>query len=753
MSETKLARWRLTWTTRGAALLWLSLLGYGCGGVGIVSAASNEPAQDVAWPAYSGHVSGDHYSELAQINRSNVKRLRLAWTYDTGEGGSIETNPVIVGRTLYGYTASQKVIALDAATGALQWKFDSGIKGSQPARGLVYMADGKNGVIFAGVMNYLYKLDASTGRPITSFGEEGRVDLRKNLRGDYLQNFIALTTPGVVYKDLIIVGGRDPETLPAPPGDIRAYDVNTGALRWAFHTIPHPGEPGYETWSKDSYQKVGAANDWAGMALDEKRGIAYIPTGSAAFDFYGGDRIGNNLYANSLLALDASTGKLIWFFQGVHHDLWDRDFPAHPVLLTIKHNGRSVDAVAQISKQGFLFVFDRTNGTPLFPIQEKPVPQTDLPGEVTSKTQPFPVGIEPFARQRLTEDMLTNRTPEVHAWAVNEFRKMRNEGQFTPLELARRTIFLPGFDGGGEWGGPAVDPTAGVIYINASDSPWTGGLEAFEADGGPGAQIYRSQCGICHGKNRAGAGLDFPGLVGIGSRMTDGQIADQVHNGKGRMPAFPAIDDGQMQQLIAFLKTSPVLLNPAAPASSHGGPAHTVEPAPTPSTGRERTAGDYEFTGYFKFEDPDGYPAVKPPWGTLNAINLNTGKYLFKVTLGEYPDLIAQGLAPTGSENYGGPVVTAGGLVFVAATLYDRKLRAFDSKSGELLWQGLMPGSGVATPATYSVDGKQYVVVPTSATRDPGSRHAAAPGGEPEYFGTNAYTYTGGGSYVAFALP
>jgi quinoprotein glucose dehydrogenase len=744
MKEMELARWRLAWGARGAVVLLLSLLGCGHRGVGIAFAAANGPAKDVDWPAYSGHASGDHYSTLAQINRNNVKGLRVAWTYDTGEDGKIETNPVIVGRTLYAYTASQKEIALDAATGT---------------RGVTYMADGTNGVIFAGIMNYLYKLDASTGKPITSFGEGGRVDLRKNLRGDYLQNSIALTTPGVVYKDLIIVGGRDPETLPAPPGDIRAYDVNTGALRWAFHTIPHPGEPGYETWSKDSYMKVGAANNWAGMALDEQRGIVYIPTGSAAFDFYGGDRIGNNLYANCLLALDASTGKLIWFFQGVHHDLWDRDFPAHPVLLTIKHNGKTVDAVAQISKQGFLFVFDRTDGTSLFPIQEKPVPQTGVPSELISQTQPFPVGIEPFARQRLTEDILTDRTPEAHAWAVDEFKKMRNEGQFTPLELARRTVIFPGFDGGGEWGGPAVDPTMGVIYINASDSPWTGGLAKRQAGGGPGAEIYRSQCGICHGQNRAGSPPDFPALVDIGSRMTDQQIADQVHNGKGRMPAFPAIDDHQMEQLISFLKTSPVSPNlPSAPPPSAPPPSAkdlppTVEHAPTPITSGAPTADAYDFTGYLKFEDPEGYPAVKPPWGTLSAINLNTGKYLFRVTLGEYPDLTAKGLAPTGSENYGGPVVTAGGLVFIAATLYDRKLRAFDSETGELLWEGLMPGSGVATPATYSVDGKQYVVVPTSETRVPGSRHSVAPGGKPEFFSTYAYTYTGGGSYVAFALP
>jgi quinoprotein glucose dehydrogenase len=737
-------RWVRAGTVALGAVLVMSS---GKFGVHTVSAAE----KDVDWPAFSGHVTGDHYSTLSQVNRRNVKSLGVAWTYDTGEGGKLETNPLVVGRTLYAFTASQKVIALDAANGTLKWKFDSGIKGTQPARGVVYLADGKNGSVFAGIMNYLYKLDAATGQPIVSFGEDGRVDLRKNLRGDYLTNSIALTTPGVIYKDVIIVGGRNPESNPAPPGDIRAFDVNTGALRWAFHTIPRPGEPGYETWSKDSHEKNGAANNWAGMALDEKRGIVFVPTGSATPDFYGVGRIGDNLYANSLLALDASTGKLIWHFQGVHHDLWDRDFPAHPVLLTVKQNGKMVDAVAQISKQGFLFVFDRTNGTPLFPIQERPVLQTDVPGEVTAKTQPYPVVIEPFARQKLTEEMLTDRTPEAHTWAVNEFRKLRSEGQFTPMELARRTVIFPGFNGGGEWGGPGIDPKTGVIYINASDSPWTGGLQRRQSGGGPGAGIYQAQCGVCHGQNRAGSPPEFPSLVNITGRMTDAEIAATIHNGKGRMPAFPSITDQQTAQLLLFLKTDPMSDTPV-PLPSEG-KAPTPEHTPRPLALGSLAESDYTFTGYRKFEDPEGYPAVKPPWGTLNAIDLNTGKYLFKVPLGEYPELTAKGTPPTGSENYGGPVITAGGLVFIAATHYDRKIRAFNSKTGELLWEGNLPGSGIATPATYSVNGKQYVVVGTTNTRVPGSRRPIPRGGRGDPFSGFAYTNTGGGFYVAFALP
>ena len=402
----------------------------------------------VDWPVYNGGADGDHYSKLTQINRGNVGLLKVAWTFDTGETGGIQDNPLIVGRTLYAYTPTQKIIALDAATGALKWKFDSGVSGTQPARGIAYWTDGKQGRILAGVMNFLYCLDAKTGKPIASFGESGRIDLRKELRGDYERQSIYLTTPGIIYKDLIIVGGRNPETHPAPPGDVRAFDVRTGKLRWSFHTIPHPGEPGYETWPAEAWKTAGAANNWAGMALDEKRGIVYVPTGSAVFDFYGGDRLGDDLYANTLLALDANTGKRLWHFQGVHHDIWDRDFPAPPALFTIQRDGKTVDALAQTTKQGYLYLFDRVTGQPLFPIHEHPYPASTVPGEAASPTQPKPDAPESFARQRLTEDMLTTRTPEAHAWAVKEFRTFITDGQFVPLAVDRQTVVFPGFDGG-----------------------------------------------------------------------------------------------------------------------------------------------------------------------------------------------------------------------------------------------------------------------------------------------------------------
>lgn len=678
------------------------------------------------WPAYNGGVDGDHYSPLAQINRANVAQLRVAWTYDTGEKGNLETNPLIVGRTLYASTFSGKVIALDAATGKLLWTFDPTLtndlpdmKFSQPSRGFAWWSDGKEQRLFAGILNYLFALDPATGHPIASFGENGRVDLRKGLRNEegYEKQSIALTTPGLVYKDLIIVGGREPETHPAPPGDIRAYDVRTGALRWTFHTIPRPGEFGYDTWPPDAWKTAGSANNWAGMTLDAQRGIVYVPTGSAVFDFYGGDRIGNDLFADALLALDASTGQRLWHFQEVHHDLWDRDLPSPPALLTVTRDGQRIDAIAQTTKQGVVYLFDRVTGKPLFPIEEKPFPPSDLKGEQASPTQPWPTAPAPFARQRLTEDMLTTRTPAAHAWALEKFRTFRSDGQFIPLTSTQPTIVFPGFDGGAEWGGPAVDPRTGVLYVNANEMAWTGqlGLTAPHASGG--AALYASQCSICHGANLAGSPPAFPSLVGVTSRLTDDQIKEVIVHGRGRMVGFPSLDPARISELLDYLRTP-----------SGSAPEHTTAPPPSPSG-----AVEYHFTGYNKFLDPDGYPAIAPPWGTLSAIDMNTGQYLWQIPLGEYPALAAQGLTNTGSENYGGPILTAGGLIFIGATVYDHKFRAFDASTGKLLWETTLPFAGMATPATYSIDGRQYVVIAASGGRDPNSPT--------------------GGAWVAFALP
>jgi len=772
----------------------------------LLACASSLAQKDADWAAYNGGVDGDHYSPLKQINRRNVHRLRVAWQFDTGEKGQIQTNPLIVGGTLYGFTPSQKVIALDAATGQLRWKFESGVEGTQPARGFAYWTDGNESRLFAGIMNFLYCLDPATGKPVPSFGENGRIDLRKGLGRNFETQSIALTSPGVLYKDLIIVGGRNPETHPAPPGYIRAYNVHTGQERWAFHTIPLPGEPGYETWPKDAWKTAGAANNWAGMSLDAERGIVYVPTGSAVMDFYGGDRVGDDLYSDCILALDAATGKLLWHFQGVHHDLWDRDFPSPPALFTIEHDGKAIDALAQTSKQGYLYLFNRVTGEPLNQIHEHAYPGSNVPGEVTAPTQPLPDWPAPFAeRQTLTGDMLTMRTPAAHAWAVKAFRDLRSNGQFYPMTVGQQTVVFPGFDGGAEWGGPAVDPVSKILFVNENEMAWIGGLIPRDKSGGAGEQVYKDQCAMCHGEDRAGAPPTFPSLVGIEKRMAVEKLTDTIRQGTGRMPSFPDVTGDHLQALLDYLRTEPSTtankeLSGAAPASPagtnsagtgvyadhcaicHGDQMEGIPPSfpmlkgvgkrlsaaqivqlvhqgkgrmpPMPNlvgpelqallnllgaAGEEKAESAdegrdaYNFTGYKKFLDPDGYPAIAPPWGTLNAIDLKSGRFLWKIPFGAYPELAVQGMKNTGSENYGGPVVTAGGILFIGATVFDREFHAFDTRTGKLLWEYELPFAGMATPSTYLIDGRQYVVTVASGGRDP--RRPV------------------GGTYIAFALP
>ncbi len=670
-------------------------------------------SEQLDWPVYGGAPENNHYSRLTQINRDNVKQLQVAWSFDTGESGGLQTSPIIVGHVLYAYSPSQRVIALDAATGKLLWKFDPGVRGWQPARGLAYWSNGKEKRILAGVMNSVYALDADTGKPVPTFGDNGRIDLRRDLGRDPESQSIAMTSPGVVYKDLLIVGGREPETLPAPPGDIRAYNVRTGKLAWSFHTIPHPGEFGYDTWPRDAWTYSGAANNWAGMTVDTRRGILYVPTGSAAMDFYGANRLGDDLFANCLLALNAETGERIWHFQGVRHDIWDRDFPSPPILLTVRRDGKEVDAVAQPTKQGFVYLFDRSNGQTLFPIEYRKYPPSDVPGEVAAMEQPLPARPAPFARQRLTEDLLTTRTPEAHRWAVEQLRKFRNDGPFVPLSVGKDTVVFPGFDGGAEWGGSAVDPATGILYVNANEMAWTGALAENTGSASSGRGIYQSQCSVCHRDNMTGSPPQFPALTGIADRMGPKDIATTITNGKGRMPAFTNLTEEQLFAVIEYVMS---------------GQSKELQ-----SSGAAPAELKYRFTGYKKFLDPEGYPAIAPPWGTLNAINLNTGEYAWKIPLGEYPELAAQGLKNTGSENYGGPIVTAGGLLFIGASNFDRKFRAFDKSTGDLLWETTLPFSGNATPATYEIDGRQYVVIAAGGGKDP--RQGS------------------GGIYVAFALP
>ncbi len=680
-------------------------------------------AEDADWPGYLGGDDRNHYSALEQIDRSNVARLEVAWTYHTGDAAAegrsqIQCNPLIIGGVLYGSSAKQTFFALNAATGERIWTFEPGTGSGGLNRGVAYWADagGADRRIFAGAGARLYALDAATGELITGFGEAGSIDLKTGLPARAQQLQVMATTPGVVYRDLIIMGARVAEAHPSVPGDVRAFDVRTGALVWTFHTIPRPGEPGHETWPADAWQHFGGANCWAGMALDAARGLVFVPTGSAAYDFYGGDRPGANLYANSLLALDANSGTRRWHFQTVHHDLWDRDLPAPPNLFTFLRDGEEIPAVAQITKSAHVFVFNRETGEPLHPIEERPYPTSDLPGEHTHPTQPIPVRPPAFSRQIFAEADVTEISEASHAAVLDRFKRARSGGQFVPPSR-EGTIIFPGFDGGGEWGGAAVDP-AGTMYVNASEMPWILQMvDMGEQTGGAtrGARmLYARHCLYCHGVHRQGDSAgEYPPLIDLARKMTRDDMRTMIREGRGKMPPFQQLPAGQLEELITFL------LEPVAPAATPG--------AAAPGDGMPQFGN----TGYNRFVDPDGYPAVKPPWGTLTAIDLNAGEIKWQRVLGELPELTARGLPPTGAENYGGPVVTAGGLVFIAATK-DEKFRAFDSETGGLLWETALPAGGYATPATYSVGGRQFVVI-------------AAGGGK---MGTKS-----GDAYVAFALP
>jgi quinoprotein glucose dehydrogenase len=668
---------------------------------------------------FGGGTGNTHYSSLDQINRDNVHNLQVAWTFDSGDQhpkSEMECNPIVVDGVLYATTPNGSVVALDAATGSVHWRFDAteGLKniGKVRNRGVTYWAEGADRRIFVGARQYLVSLDAATGKPVTTFGKGGRVDLREGLGREPL-NWVTMTSPAVVYKDLVIVGGAMSETLPASPGNIRAYDAHSGQLRWSFHTIPHPGELGYQTWPKDAWTYSGAANNWAGMAIDLKRGIVFVPTGSAASDFYGANRVGDDLFATSLIALDAATGKRIWHFQFVHHDVWDRDPPSAPALVTIKRNGHDVDAVAQTTKQGYVYLFDRESGKPLFPMKTRKYPPSDLEGEVTAKEQTLPMLPAPFARQKLTADMITTRTPEAHQEALDRFNKLRSDGQFIPGST-QGTIIFPGYDGGAEWGGGAFDPTTGLFYVNANEMAWVLRLVPQKPRTGEanGREIFMRNCSACHRADRTGAPPEFPSLIGLSNRYEEGSVKELIAQGQGRMPGFANLGHDQLEAVFEYV---------------YYGKEKTVK-----DNGPSPLDAKYISDGYNKFLDKDGYPAIQPPWGTLTAIDLNSGKTAWKIPLGEYPELAAQGLTGTGSENYGGAVVTAGGLLFIGATNYDKVFRALDKTTGKVLWQTTLPAAGNATPATYEVNGRQYIVIASGGGKSP------APSG---------------GSLVAFALP
>jgi quinoprotein glucose dehydrogenase len=675
------------------------------------------------WRVKGGDAGGTQYSSLAQITKDNVNTLTLAWTYRAGEADTVQNrsqiqcNPIIINDTLYGTSPSLKAFALDAATGKEIWKFESdeaGGGGLGANRGVTYWEEENDKRILYSLGEYLYALDARTGKAIESFGTNGRVSLKEGL-GERAANLMVVSnSPGVIYKNFIIMGSRVNEGPIAAPGHLRAYDVKTGKLAWVFHTIPQPGEPGYETWPEDAWQRIGGANAWSGMSVDHNRGLVFAGTGSASFDFWGGNRKGQNLYANCILAINAETGKLKWHFQTIHHDLWDRDLPASPILGTVTHDGKQIDAVIQTTKSGHVYVFNRDTGQPLFPLEEIPVPESDLEGEAAWPTQPLPLKPPPFARQVFTKDMINKLTPEIESYVTEKFKGLKTGRQFIPPSK-EGTIIFPGFDGGAEWGGASFDPS-GILYVNANEMPWILTMVdvRMKADAWVGISLYRTNCATCHGIDRGGDGHVYPPLRNLKTKFNKESVKKFMLTGKGAMPAFSHLSDKERDAIARYILDL-----------------------------QERTAEEkqgvferhpdviYSNTGYVRFLTREGYPAVEPPWGTMNAIDLNKGEIKWQVPLGEYKELKEKGIPPTGTENYGGPVATDGGVIFIAASR-DEKFRAFDKGTGKILWEYQLPAAGYATPSVYEVNGKQFVVV-------------ACGGGKS---GTKS-----GDSYVAFSLP
>jgi quinoprotein glucose dehydrogenase len=601
---------------------------------------------DVDWIGVGNDPGCMRYAPLEQINRENVKSLRPAWTFRTGElskdggGKTIECTPIVVDRVMYLTTGEMRVVALDAATGQERWQFDPkdheyphGATSGGVNRGCAYWSDGKDDgerrIIHGTGDGRLFSLDAKTGKLDANFGSGGIRDMREELDPALAHLGYGPTSAPVIWKETIIVGvscGEGPSI--AAPGDIRAFDVRTGRQVWRFHTVPHPGEAGHETWSGDSWKNRGGANAWGGLSVDVERGLVFAGLGSAAFDFYGGDRHGENLFANCVVALNAKDGTRVWHYQTLRHDLWDHDLPTYPNLVTVTHDGRRVDAVAQVTKTGYVFLLDRETGTPLFEIEEKPVPSSDVPGEHAWPTQPVPVKPPPFSVQSFDASNVTDIGEANRASVLKQLQKIRSGPAFNPPSL-QGTVVIPGFHGGANWSGASFDPSSGLLYLNSNNMP---------------------------------------------------NIITLAQADEGDEPRY----------------------------------------------------GPFGHQGYIQFRDHEGYPAIKPPWGQLSAINLNTGEIAWQAPLGEHPELTARGVPQTGTESFGGTIVTAGGLVFIAGTM-DERIHAFDKETGELLWEHALPAGGYATPSTYMVDGRQYVIIAAG--------------------GAGKLKTKAGDAFVAFALP
>ncbi len=704
-----------------------------------------EPEAGKDWPNYGGNKFGNRYSPLDQINLANVDKLQVAWSYFAGatpdtskvktpRSRPIQCQPIVIDGVLYGTTADLSLFALHADTGKEIWKFIPMKDGKRynvtnSNRGVTYWSEGDDKRILYSAGSLIFAVNAVDGKLVNEFGNDGIVDLHTGLVEDPTLDISKLSvtanTPGIVFKDLYITGSTLPESGDALPGNVRAFNAKTGKLAWVFHTIPRPGETGYETWPKDAWKYMGAANNWSGLTVDAKRGDVFFGTGSPSADFYGGNRQGQNLFANCIISLDASSGKLNWYYQVIHHDLWDRDLPCAPNLATITREGKKIDVVAQATKDGFIYVLDRETGQSLFPVEERKVPVNGLPGETPWPTQKFPSKPAPFASQVFTDADITDISPEAHEFVADIAKKYSTPNKFTPPDTAGIIAF--GFSGGAEWGGNAVSPD-GILYQNANNDPWI--LQMMDsasrnnqlADKSVGNALYLTNCSACHSKDRRGSGNEFPSLVNIDKKRRPNQIHEIIKNGSGRMPSFARLTSDERTAIVNFLLNKPS--SPSVPVNDH---LDTRIPKSTnPAFGFKPA---YVINSWRRLVDADGYPGVKPPWGTLNAIDLSTGNYLWRIPFGEYKELTKKGVPQTGTPNYGGPVITASGLLFIGATM-DEKFRAFDMKSGKVVWEYQLPAGGFATPAVYEVKGKQYIVI-------------AAGGGRG---GNN------GGDYIAFSL-
>jgi quinoprotein glucose dehydrogenase len=667
------------------------------------------------WSDYSGSADSMQYSALKQINKTNVHKLSLVWSHlAPGPTGRFSFSPLIVDHVMYLVGKDGAVEALDAATGRQIWSHPT--EATPTNRGFNYWESKDHAdrrLIFA-VNDHLQEINARTGVTINTFGNDGRVDLKQGLgRDPKTIDTIQSGTPGRVFENSIIMGSAPGELYGSAPGDIRAYDVHTGKLLWTFHTIPHPGEYGYETWPKDAWTYSGGVNAWGEISVDEKRGIAYFPLGSPTYDLYGADRIGQNLFGDCLLALDLRTGKRLWHFQFVHHDLWDYDPTTAPKLLTVQHNGKPVDVVAQPTKFGFLYVFNRVTGEPLWPIEERPVPKTDMPGEQSWPTQPFPTKPPPFARQKFT---VAEINPYVDKAEQERLRDIlvnaRNEGIFTPPTSTRNQIAVPGENGGANWGSAAGDPETGMLYVRSFDAPTihklteTRPVRRFpgKTQEQQGLAIYTRNCMPCHGADHAR--ITFPKEIGPDVFKTT------VRHGKGEMPPFSeaAVTIADLEALMAYL------VNPAAGAAPAAAGQETERrarrtreraPVPPPPPGQTRYYGPFGNTLYTN----NGLIAMGPPWSQLTAYDLNEGTIKWKIPLGTTPGLAAKGITNTGSSKFtrNGPVVTAGGLIFIGSGP-DRMVHAYDKDTGKLLWETELDANPDGIPSVYEVAGRQYVV-------------------------------------------